>query len=256
MNWETFVFEGKPFEDVFVFDVHGHIGAHKPFSLGDYDADGVAATCRRMGVNGVVISSIPSMGSDWKWGNEEVAAACKAHPDVLYGYAVPNPYYADCDLSPYMEMPGFCGIKIHGSFQNAEIDDPRYDHAYELADKKGVPVLFHAWMASEIQAVVNVAKRWPNVPMILGHAGMTARAAATEAVRSCENIFCDTAISATYDNTVELLADKIGVDRIVYGSDVSFFDCIHTLGKIALTKLSDDDKEKILGLTAKGLFRL
>jgi len=31
---------------------------------------------------------------------------------------------------------------------------------------------------------------------------------------------------------------------------------MHTLGKIALAKLSDDDKEKIFGLNAKELFRM
>ena len=256
MNFEQMVFEAKPFDGVFVFDVHGHIGAHQPFQLGGYDADQVAATCRRMKVDGIVVSSLPSMVADWRHGHDEVAQAVKKHSDVLFGYAAPNPYYEDCDIEPYLEMPGFCGIKVHGGFQNRAINDPCYFPYYELADKKGVPVLFHAWQPREVQAAADVAKRWPNVPIILGHSGFTARNAAVEAVKSCDNVFCDTAISATYDNTVELLVSKIGVDRVVYGSDLSFFDCIHTLGKIAMARLSDTDKEKIFGLNAKTIFHL
>ena len=256
MNWQAAVFEANAFDGVFVFDVHGHVGAHKPFQIGGYDADSVAATCRRMKVDGIAVSSLPSISSDWKWGNDEVAAACKAYPGLIYGYAVPNPYYEDCDIAPYLEMPCFRGVKVHGSLQNIPINDPRYFAAYELADKKGVPVLFHTWTAQEVRAAMDVAKRWPNVPIILGHAGMTARDAAVEAVKVCDNLFCDTAVSVTCDNAVELLVSKIGADRVVYGSDMAFFDCVHTLGKIALAKLTDGEKEQIFGLNARALFCL
>ena len=255
MNWEAHVFEGKPFEGLYIFDVHGHVGAHKPFQLGACDADSVAQTCRRMNVAGIAVSSIPALGSDWKWGNDEVAEAVKKHPGLIWGYASPDPFYEDCDLTPYLDTPGFVGIKVHGNFHgDTPVNDPRYFPAYELADKRGLPVLFHAWMTCEVQACADVAKRYPNAKLILGHSGMTARDAAVEAARTCDNIFIDTAISSTYDNAVEVLVDKVGADRVVYGSDMSFFDCIHTMGKIALAKISDADKEKIFGLNAKGLF--
>ena len=257
MNWEKLVFESKPFDGVFVLDVHGHIGAHKPFQLGCYDADGTAATAKRMGVDAVCVSSIPALGSDWKWGNDEVAEACRKHPGVLLGYASPNPFYEDCDIAPYLEMPGFRGVKIHGNMQaETPENDPRYAPAFELANQKGLPVLFHAWMPYEVDRAADVAARYPNLKVILGHAGMTARNNAVAACKKYDNIYCDTAISSVYDNTIELLVDNIGVERVLYGSDMSFFDCIHTLGKIALAKLSDTDKEKILGLNAKEMFRL
>lgn len=257
MNWEELVFEAGRFDGVFVLDVHGHIGAHKPFQLGDYDADHVAATAKRVGVDAVCVSSLPSIVSDWQWGNDEVAEACAKHPDVILGYAVPNPFYADCDIAPYLEMPGFRGIKVHGNMQgDLPLNDPRYFAAYELADKKGLPVLFHAWMPSEVKAAADVARRYPNAAIILGHSGMTARAEAVEAAKQYDNILIDTAISSTYDNAIEVLTDKVGADKVVYGSDMSFFDCIHTLGKIALAKLTDTEKEKILGLNAKELFGL
>lgn len=256
MSWEQLVLEGKPFDGLFIFDVHGHIGAHRPFQLGGHDAASVAATCRRMNVAGVCVSSLPSFVSDWKHGNDEVAQACVEHPDVIYGYAVPNPYYEDCDLAPYLERPGFRGVKVHGDMQGLPVNDHRYDAAYELADKKGIPILFHAWLPSEVQASADVASRYPNATVILGHSGMTARNSAVEAAKKYDNILIDTAISSTYDNAIEVLVDKVGADRVVYGSDISFFDCIHTMGKIALANLSDTDKEKIFGLNAKALFRV
>lgn len=257
MNWEKLVLEAGTFEDVYVLDVHGHIGNHRPFQLGSYTGADVAKTVRRMGVDAVVVSSLPSIVSDWKLGNDEVAAACEADGDVIYGYAVPNPYYEDCDLTPWLDLPNFRGIKVHGDMQGGlQLNDRRYDAAYELANRRKLPVLVHAWCPWEIEAAAEVAGRFKDLTIILGHSGMTFRADAIKAAKKCENILIDTAISSTVDNAVEGLVNAVGVERVVYGSDISFFDCIHTLGKIALAKLSDDDKEKIFGLNAKELFRM
>lgn len=257
MNWEQIVFESGDFKDLFVLDVHGHVGAHRPFQLGGYHGADVAKTARRMGVDAVVVSSLPAIVSDWKLGNDQVASACEADPDVIYGYAVPNPYYEECDLTPWLDLPNFRGVKVHGDMQGGvQLNDHRYDPAYELANKRKLPVLVHAWCPWEIEAVTEVAGRFRDLTIILGHSGMTFRNDAVKAVQTHENILVDTAISSTVDNAVEGLVDRVGVERVVYGSDISFFDCIHTLGKIALCKLSDDDKEKILGLNARALFRM
>lgn len=257
MNWEKIVFEAGNFKDIFVLDVHGHVGAHRPFQLGKHDGSDVAYTARRAGVDAVVVSSLPAIASDYVWGNEQVAEACRKDPDVIYGYAVPNPYYEDCDLTPWMDQPNFRGIKVHGDMQGSvQLNDHRYDAAYELANKRRLPVLVHAWCPWEIEAAADVASRYPDLTIILGHSGMTFRNDAIKAAQKCENILIDTAISATVDFAVEKLVDSVGVERVVYGSDICFFDCMHTLGKIALAKLSDDDKEKIFGLNAKELFRM
>ena len=194
MDFAKLVFESKPFEGVFVFDVHGHVGATGSAQFGNYTAGDMMHTMDRLGVDGICVSSQVSLFSDWKLGNEEVAAACRQYPGKIFGYATPNPFYEDCDLAPYFETEqGFRGIKIHGAAQGATPEnDPRYSHAYELADKLGLPVLFHAWEPSEILRAADVAKQYPNCKVILGHAGMTSLNTAVEVCKKQDNIFCDT----------------------------------------------------------------
>ena len=185
-------------------------------------------------------------------------AAHAKYPERILSYAAVNPNY-EMDLDDYFVRDDrFFGIKAIPFVQgNQHIDIPSMQPYYEYADKKGLPVLFHAWCPWEINYAADVAKNFPNAKIILGHAGLTfGRETAVEVCKKYDNIYCDTAISAAHDGSIEWLVDKIGVDRVVYGSDMTFFDCIHTLGKIALCKLSDDDKEKIYGLTAKKLFKL
>lgn len=258
MTFEEHVFENKPFDNVYIFDAHAHTDNYAPFQLGDATGDGLAFTAKRLGVNGLCTSSLTACRSDWEFGNQLTANACAAHPGFLFGYAVPNPYDESCDLSRYFEKDiGFRGIKVHGDMQGSmPLNDDRYHHAYELADKLRIPVLFHAWLPSEVEAAGEVAKRWPNVPIILGHAGMTAKPAALAASKAHDNIFIDTAVSCTVDGSVEWLVNNIGVDHVLYGSDIAFFDCAHTIGKIALARITDGEKEQIFGLNAKKIFRV
>ena len=139
------------------------------------------------------------------------------------------------------------------------LNDKRYIPAYELAREKGIPVLFHAWTAAEIRAAADIAARFPTVPVILGHSGFvdpSDRAIAIDACRRQENLFCDTCISYTYDGALEDLVSRIGADRVLYGSDINFYDNAFGLGRLALSRLPDKEKEQILGLNAKPIFGL
>jgi len=48
----------------------------------------------------------------------------------------------------------------------------------------------------------------------------------------------------------------VGADRVLYGSDFITFECSHILGRVAMSRLSDDEKEKIFSGNAKQWLRL
>lgn len=261
MNWKKHVLEGNPFDDLFIFDVHGHIGAHKRLDLLDSDADDLIASMDRLGIDVIAVSSFLSFTGDWVAGNQITEQAAKRFPGRVLGYASPDPFDEECNLSPYFETDrGFCGIKIHGLEQGGTpMNDRRYFPAYELANRLELPVLFHAWLPHEVAQVADVARQFPHAIIIMGHAGLTAFASKEEAISACkkyDNVYLDTAISETYDGSLEYIVSKVGADRILYGSDLGTFECTQTLGKLALSKLTDTEKEKILGINARNLFKL
>lgn len=261
MNWEEYVINARPFDGVFIFDVHGHIGNYHYSQVVDSDAASVVHTLDKLGVDGICVSNMMQLSSDWKLGNDMTRAATEKYPNRIYGYVSPNPFYEDCDLRPYFaQKSGIRGIKIHGCLdREMPLDDVRYERTYELSNELHLPVLYHAWETWEVKCAINVAKRYPDAVFILGHSGFReydTKLAAIEGCRQCENIYLDTAVSGIYDGAFEWIVSKVGVDRVVYGSDLAFFDCCHTLGQLVTCKLSDDDKEKILGLNARALFRL
>ena len=151
------------------------------------------------------------------------------------------------------------GIKIHGVMNKTTICDERYRPYLEYADKNGLPVLFHAWEPDEVAQVAQVAKDYKNCPLIVGHGGLTSYAAkvqAINAVRKYDNVYVDTCISSTYDGAIEWIVSQVGVERVLFGTDLGFFDCRQNYGKLALSKLSVEDKLKIFGENARKLFSL
>lgn len=254
------VLSGIPVDDVFIFDCHAHLGKGGIQHIIDSGEEGMLRTMAMLGVNAVCVSSTASTSADYMFGNNQVLKAVEKYPDRFYGYVTVNPYYPQySELKKYFSNPNMLGIKIHAYCQGLEIDDPRFDESYSYANEKALPVLIHTWSQDEVIRGQRVAEKFGSAQIILGHSAFTsydARLAAINACNSCSNVFVDTTLSSTYDGTLEWLLGQIGSDKILYGSDFSFFDARQTFGRIAMSRISTEDKIKIFGQNAKRIFSL
>lgn len=252
--------EGMAIEDIFVFDVHAHMDNNAHLYLMHTDGESLVKTLDRLNIKGTCVSSNVCLQASPKEGNDRVLEAAARFPGRIYGYVTATAYYEDFAFEDYF-VPGngMVGIKIHAMMNETEISDKRYLPYLEYADKKGLPVLFHAWTAGEVAQVAQLAKTYKNCPLILGHGGLTNYAAkeqAVDAVKKYGNVYVDTCISSTYDGAIEWIVSKVGADRVLFGTDLGYFDCRQNYGKLALSKLSVEDKLKIFGENARKLFAL
>lgn len=255
-----YALEGLPFRDIFIFDVHAHLGSFAPMQIGNGDAAGIVKTMDQMGVATTCLSSLPAIKSDCTLGNQLVKEATLQFPGRIYGYLTATPYDETYPFEDYFkgDSPLF-GIKIHAAMNDTAINNPAYLPYLEFANERNLPVLFHAWEPTEVSQIAALAENFRNCPLIIAHCGFTGYQAKLEAIKTVakyEHVFLDTAHSSTYDGALEWIVSKVGADRILFGSDVPFFDIRHTLGKLALSHLSEEEKLKIVGLNAKHLFHL
>ncbi len=253
------VLRGEPFRGVFIFDIHAHIDRTSDFQMLHSSPSDVARTMETLGIVGGCVSSVLSIHADCARGNANVLEAVRAFPGRLFGYVTVSPHENDADPAPFFSEPGIRGFKVHAAFHRSSVDDPRYAPFMEYADRHGLPVLFHAWEAADVKNIAALAKRYPCAKMIVGHGAMRTwevKREVIEAVRTCENVFADTTVSVTYDGAIEYAVKRLGADRLCYGSDLPFYDCRHVLGKVATSRLSDGDKEKVLGLNARRILNL
>lgn len=254
------VLNGQAVRDIFIFDCHEHICGSDFDKTKPDNAARIVKTLDMLGVNSACLSSKVSFYSDYKTGNDITAQAVRDHSGRLYGYTVINPYYnQEAEIKRCMAMGGFLGLKIHVMFQNIAIDSELFDEGYSYADKIGLPILIHTWTKGEVLQAVNVAKNYKNTKVIIAHSAFTddeARNETVNAVKTYDNVYADTTVSTSYDGSVEWVVNKMGSDKLLYGSDMNFFDSRQVFGRVMLAKIHDSDREKIFGLNAKQLFNL
>lgn len=260
MDYQAKIFAGEALRDVEIIDVHVHHGGIASYQLNEPDGDDIVRTMDRLGMN-IACCCGNSAKADWMYINEKVAKSLDKYPDRLKGYVVANPYYEEFDPAVWFQRSkGFLGLKILACVQgDIPINDPRFDRFYAYAHEHSLPVLVHTWIDREVNEAMDEAGRYPNARFIIAHAGLTnlpAKLALIEGMKRHDNVVMDTAISAVHDGALEWIVDKVGEDRVLYGSDFITFECSHILGRVAMSRLSDDAKEKIFSRNARQWLKL
>jgi len=254
---------GDPISACEVIDCHGHIGPPGAFHSADTDAAGMLDTMDRLGIRTVAISACASIFSgDPAPGNDVTAEAVRSHPDRLIGYCTVNANYpADvrAELERGFGALGLTHIKLHPGTDNCAIEGAGYADIWPFADERGVVVLIHTWADSPATpaACATIAERFPNLKMLLGHAGgPTGVDEAVRVARDVPNVFLDTVLSVRRLGRVEYLVEQAGVEKVLYGSDLPFIHAAQAVGQVAYARLSEADKRAVFGENARRLFGL
>jgi hypothetical protein len=254
---------GEPITACQVIDCHGHIGPPSAFHSAETDAAGMLRTMDRLGIRQIVISSCASiLGGSVRAGNDLTGKAVSSHPDRFIGYcAVDGNYPGEVrgELERGFEVLGLTHIKLHPGTDEYPIDGPGYADVWPFAEERGVVVLIHTWQQSPATpaACAKIAERFPNLRMLLGHAGgPRGLDEAARVARDVPNLFLDTVLSMRRLGRVEYLVEQAGVGKVLYGSDLPFLGAVAAVGQVAYARLSEAEKRAVFGENARRLFGL
>ena len=130
-------------------------------------------------------------------GNDTILAAVKRHPDRLMGMASVNPWYvsdAAIELRRALDA-GLHGLFFNPNYQGFRLSDHIVDPLIGVAADYGVPVYAHSGTAgiAEPFHVVELARRFPGVNFIMGHAGSSDYGEdAVRALEFADNLWLET----------------------------------------------------------------
>lgn len=255
--------EGLPLEDTLIIDGHGHIGYWPGFHIPHNDAQGMIETMDGLGINKVCISAHAGIGPDYKLGNDMVIKATQDFPDRFIGYITINPNYPDDLEKELKRCVGKMGLgEIHPMQHEYPANGPRYRAVWEYADQYNLPVLIHTWGGVESckpSLFEEIAREYPRAILILGHAGgnFDGFDDAIKVAKKRDNVYLDlTGSELLAFGLVEYFVKRVAVDRILYGSDIPFMSAGAQLGKVVYAKISDENKQKILGLNMARLLKI
>jgi predicted TIM-barrel fold metal-dependent hydrolase len=169
--------------------------------------------------------------------NSYVACHAREYPNV-WGFGLTLPEWTEEKLDLEIGQRGFCGIKSYVSMvQGVSVEDttildifPHYQ--LEVAEDRGWVVMLHIPRAERLADEVNIRQlrqictRYPKLKLVIAHVGRTySPRFAVEGLSALDDLdmlYYD--ISAnTCQPAFELLIEKVGPKRILYGSDLPIF---------------------------------
>jgi len=241
-----------------VIDCHAHLH-HRGRPSWEADDRALVDAADRLGIDVLCCSMLtpkrPATADGFRECNRWTADGMKRHPGRILGYAYVNPgagAEAVDEVRRCVQEYGFIGVKLYNEFF---CTDPVVFPVIEAAIDLGVPILHHAGHVhhplpdqpriSDGGRLAELAARYPEAKIICAHAcGGGDWEWTIKALRHAPTVYLDTSGSVPDDAVVEMAAKVLGVDRLLFGCDMSMTQGV---GRIRGADLPEADKAKILG---------
>ncbi|ASO20969.1 Amidohydrolase [Actinoalloteichus hoggarensis] len=238
-----------------VVDVHGHVGP-QPFDCAVGDLAVTGAVLDRHGIDCQLVSHTEAIFYDAVAGNRTLAALLPREPR-LRGMVVVDPRRLPEARRDLRELigTGFVGAKIHPPLAHVPIAAPEMRAALELVAEHDVPVLVHTW-GEDLLDLAEVVAMVPGLRAIAGHMGGPAWRLVPAAAARCDRLWFEPSLSRAPGGRLRWVRDRIGVDRLLFGTDATLTDPASALGAVEAAGLPADELTAVLGGNARRLFRL
>ncbi|MFZ0216641.1 MAG: amidohydrolase family protein [Candidatus Dormiibacterota bacterium] len=242
------------------------------------EADAWAAELDRCGVERIVFVT--------GGGNDRLAEVVRRHPDRFLGFAHHDPFLPGAaeELERAIGTLGLRGLKLIAPRLSRRIDDPAGRPVWEVVAAHRIPVLIHFGMSGAAGGIAYndkidpahlepVAKEFPTVNFVVPHFGIQYVKELLFLCWACPNVHVDTSGSnqwvrwmpypLTLDDLFRKFLETVGPERIVYGSDSSWFPRGYVLRYLQdqirvcrFLRVRHDDLQAIFGGNAARLLGL
>jgi predicted TIM-barrel fold metal-dependent hydrolase len=242
-----------------LIDVHAHWGPWF-FSMDVGSIDVNLDLIDRFGIDVQLVSAIEAIVYDAPLGNRSLAAQLPADPR-LRGMIVVDPRRLDAarqDLDELLAGDGrtrWVGAKIHSEYSRTPISSPAMQAAVELTTEYGLPTLVHTW-GDTVVDLADLAARVPGARVVAGHMGANGWPLVPDAASRSDRIWFEPCWSAPEANRIRWILDRIGADRLMFGTDATLIDPSVALGALDAADLSPEEHAAITHTNATTLFTL
>ncbi len=162
---------------------------------------------------------------------------------------------------------GAKGIKLHHAEGQYFPRDERLWPVYSRAQELGLPIISHGGHFMTYGTVTYtqpsnfepVLESFPTLKLVLAHMGQGFWDESVELAKKYSNLYFDTSAVVSSVEELQVLSDadavelirKLGVERVMFGSDYPWFNPAADLKRFLRLPLTPAEKEKILGENAK-----
>jgi predicted TIM-barrel fold metal-dependent hydrolase len=243
-----------------IYDMHGHMGPHESIYMPRGDTAAMIGTMDECGVRMLVFSHHVALDSLPELGNRLGVEAVRRYPDRLRAYCSVNPNYPErlrADLETFDDYGDvYVGLKFLSDYHQIALTDEAYRPAWEFAEERELLVLAHTWGGSKYdgpEVVRTCAERYGRVRLLLGHSCHGDWDAAVQLARDFPNVYLE--LTALFDDrgVLEKLVNEAGSDRMLFGTDLPWFDPHQAVGALLSAHIDDEDRHNICHRNAERL---
>ena len=235
-----------------IIDSHTHWGPSVTMGM-EVTTEELLRQGEQSGVNRIVIFPFPSMALADEEINERLLEEVNRVKNFIPYYYIPE------TMKPIPGGNGFCGGKWHWmqgiqdcSSNYQTLKDPKLEEFIEASEKIDLPIVFEEELAFT-EAFVRKTK---NLKIIIPHLGALGGNPMDflYTFKARENVYFDTSLASP--DVVMKFIEKIGHERILFGSDIPFGAMKWELEKILSLPISEEKRDWILSKNLKRLVKL
>jgi predicted TIM-barrel fold metal-dependent hydrolase len=239
-----------------VIDAHTHLGRgdehYGKQAIWDrrthFLADDMLRLMEEVGIDRVVAFGLGQPGFDDRV--RPVIDAVQRYPERFIGFYWANPHEPDARAGFVRGVReyGLKGLKLHPIIDAYQANHSMVFPLIEAAGELGVPVTIHSHQPGSQPALIgDLASRFPQVTIIMAHMGMAAYRDAIYVAQKEPNVVLETSAQPWTHRVVRVAAERIGIERIVFGSDAPLHHPKVELTKIEVAGLAPEEKALVLG---------
>ncbi len=187
--------------------------------------------------------------------NDKTLELTEWFPEYFTGFCFLNPLlgksFVEEETDRCIGEHGFRGIKLE-ICNNAR--DDVMEPVMNQAQKHDVVVLQHTADQTIIQQreyhtdpadTAWLGQQYPDVSIIMAHLTTCGKRGVME-IADVPNIWIDTSAFQPFSGLVEYAVEKLGVERVLYGSDLVIRDLPTQIGRVVSAEITDAQKQAIL----------
>lgn len=254
-----------------VIDVHVHVGYSGTVEGAGGRVEDVLKVMDKNGIDYGIISPIPGYPDpkgvvNTREQNDHIARVLRENPTrFLKALGVVEPRHGEATLDEVDRLLGELGLNglmFHNDYSGVPVDNPIMFKILERASHYDDIVIFvHTFQHGTLEVpfmLGRLARSFPEITFVAGHPMMTFTHldASIDLAKLYPNIYFDTCICHHHFYPIETAVREMGEERLLFGSDVPYYDFGFDKVTVEKANISDDVQRKIFFENAKRIFKL
>jgi len=247
-----------------IIDMHAHLGSYALFPFRNNTPKKIAEEAKSYGIKKMCVSNLFACTYDVKEGNLLTLNGVKEVPSFFLFGGLLDPHLNEGEIeTEFLNIDPEVSMwnELHPALHKYPISGNGYKIIMDLIKTNPKPVLFHTDEGdqySQPEQIEELAKLYSEIPFIIGHSGniIGGYEIAVGLAKKYDNIFLDSTFSRNYLGLLKWMIEKVGAEKITFGTDMPFINGATQIGKIYEAGITDNDRQKIFHDNAIKLLKI